>query len=282
MKKIFAPNLREGTYNFREEIYNYAGKVNETIFHIASGITYPDSSYEVYRANANCYTIEYIYDGICIIQNGKKTYRASKGDIFILHPNKVQHYYSHKQKPCKKIWITIDSNLDLISHLITDYGLSNKIIISGINTPLHLKRILNCMKNQSRNISRKLEILIFLQIAEMSDYIKKTEFREYTVAESIKLYMDKNPNAKITIKDLCIHTSYGRTQLTNIFKTAYNMTPMEYFKQLKYQTACTLLNQTSLSISEIAQRLSFNDAQHFAKFFKNRSGVTPSKYRKTY
>lgn len=282
MEKHFGQNLDKNIYNFNEEIYHYVGKTDDPIFHIASGVTYPDDSYEVYRSNANCYSIEYIYDGICIIQNGKKIQRVSKGDMFILHPNQTQHYLSHKQNPCKKIWVTIDSNLDFISHLISDYGLSNTTIISSINTPLRLTQILNCVKNQPRNISRKLEMLIFLQVAEMADHMEKNKFREYTVAESIKMYMDRNPNAKITIKDLCAQTSYGRTQLTNIFKASYGLTPIEYFKQLKFQTACTLLKQTTISISDIAQRLSFNDAQHFAKFFKNIAGVTPSEYRKTY
>ena len=40
-----------------------------------------------------------------------------------------------------------------------------------------------------------------------------------------------------------------------------------------------LLNTTTLSVAQIAERLHFADSTTFARFFRRMKGVTPSDYR---
>ncbi len=44
----------------------------------------------------------------------------------------------------------------------------------------------------------------------------------------------------------------------------------------------TLLNSTTLNISEISDRLNFSNASFFTKFFRKQSGLTPSQYRREF
>lgn len=41
------------------------------------------------------------------------------------------------------------------------------------------------------------------------------------------------------------------------------------------------LNNPSLSVSQVATRLGFEYPQHFVRFFKRRTGITPKEYRKS-
>lgn len=41
------------------------------------------------------------------------------------------------------------------------------------------------------------------------------------------------------------------------------------------------LNNPSLSISQVAARLGFEYPQHFVRFFKRRTGITPKEYRQS-
>jgi AraC family transcriptional regulator, transcriptional activator of pobA len=41
-----------------------------------------------------------------------------------------------------------------------------------------------------------------------------------------------------------------------------------------------LLRETTLTVSEIAYQLSFDDAAHFGRFFKQHTGSTPASFRK--
>ena len=45
--------------------------------------------------------------------------------------------------------------------------------------------------------------------------------------------------------------------------------------------ACELLKNTSYSISEISMMIGYKDPVVFQKFFKNITGMAPSRYRKT-
>lgn len=67
--------------------------------------------------------------------------------------------------------------------------------------------------------------------------------------------------------------------LTSIIKKLTGKTISQFIYDLLYSEASILLNQTNLSIQQIAEELHFSDASAFSKFFKRRSGLTPLKYR---
>ena len=54
---------------------------------------------------------------------------------------------------------------------------------------------------------------------------------------------------------------------------------MDYIDQFLVLEATFLLKTTSLSISQIADRLHFYDIASFSKFFSRMTGVSPRKYR---
>jgi AraC-like DNA-binding protein len=63
------------------------------------------------------------------------------------------------------------------------------------------------------------------------------------------------------------------------FQTAFGISPQEFLIKTRVLAAMRLLNETSLTAAEIAQRCGFVDASAFAKHFKRRTGITPTEYR---
>ena len=59
------------------------------------------------------------------------------------------------------------------------------------------------------------------------------------------------------------------------------MTPFEYIRKLRINHAIELLASTTLSVAEIAQTCGFSDSAHLIKIFKEDTGLTPARYRKT-
>jgi len=58
-------------------------------------------------------------------------------------------------------------------------------------------------------------------------------------------------------------------------------TVVEYINQLLAMEASYLLTTSSLSVSQIADRLHFADIASFSKFFLRMKGMSPKDYRKT-
>ena len=56
-------------------------------------------------------------------------------------------------------------------------------------------------------------------------------------------------------------------------------TVMEYIDQMLLMEASWLLQTTTLSVSQIADRLHFAETASFARFFRRMKGSTPKEYR---
>lgn len=67
------------------------------------------------------------------------------------------------------------------------------------------------------------------------------------------------------------------------FKSELNVTPLEYLTKLRLNRAKYLLVQeTYMSIVDIAAECGFNDSFYFSKLFKKYYGISPLNYRKTH
>tara|TARA_B100000315_G_scaffold164469_1_gene153115 strand:+ start:1536 stop:2543 length:1008 start_codon:yes stop_codon:yes gene_type:complete len=67
--------------------------------------------------------------------------------------------------------------------------------------------------------------------------------------------------------------------LNRRFKLATNTTPLQYLQDLRISHAKDLLKQSNLIISEVADRVGYQDASYFTGLFKKLNAVTPNEYR---
>ena len=58
------------------------------------------------------------------------------------------------------------------------------------------------------------------------------------------------------------------------------MTPYQYYIQLKIHKAESLLEQENITVKEAAHRMGFDDQYYFSRLFKNKTGVSPSEWKK--
>jgi AraC family transcriptional activator of pobA len=68
-------------------------------------------------------------------------------------------------------------------------------------------------------------------------------------------------------------------RLNTAVRRTTGRTPMELIHARLIQEATTLLDSSTLQISEAAEALGFKDAAYFSRFFKRMSGVSPRAYR---
>lgn len=67
----------------------------------------------------------------------------------------------------------------------------------------------------------------------------------------------------------------------DVVKHELGITAKEYIQNKIATKAKTLLAEQSTPINEVASRLGFNYSNHFTRFFRNITGMSPSEYRKT-
>jgi transcriptional regulator GlxA family with amidase domain len=68
-------------------------------------------------------------------------------------------------------------------------------------------------------------------------------------------------------------------RLRQLFRKNTGRSPMQYLKDLRMRRAEGLLENTFLSVKEIALLCGVGDVSHFVRDFKNTHGSTPTEYR---
>lgn len=84
----------------------------------------------------------------------------------------------------------------------------------------------------------------------------------------------------ITLKDIASFGNVSVGQCTKLFKAYLNTTPYDYLLNHRVEKSMDLIQGSPMNITEIATRVGFNNASRFIQCFKEKTGVTPTGFRK--
>lgn len=97
--------------------------------------------------------------------------------------------------------------------------------------------------------------------------------------KKMTLYIQKNYRSKIKLSEICDAGNVGKTKCNNLFDRYYNVSPIEYIKNLRIEQGAKLLTLSDMSITDIAYEVGFTDGSYFSKTFSEKIGCSPMKYR---
>lgn len=98
-------------------------------------------------------------------------------------------------------------------------------------------------------------------------------------------YLNKNLSkyqlAQPTVAWCASHFNLTPNYFGDLVKHESNMSAQNYIQHKIVDKAKSLLSNNALDINEISSQLGFNYSNHFTRFFKNKTGMTPSAFRST-
>lgn len=97
-------------------------------------------------------------------------------------------------------------------------------------------------------------------------------------AAIIKLSADNFKNLESIAKSV----GMCRSRLHEYFSLVYGVTPFEYLREFRVETAKSFLLNDKMSIREISSYLGFANTSHFDGIFKKMVGILPGDYKKKY
>lgn len=103
---------------------------------------------------------------------------------------------------------------------------------------------------------------------------------EPALVEVVQL-MEANIEEPLSLDEIMHLTSSSMRQLQRLFKNHMNMSPTQYYLNLRLYKARELLRQTDMSIAGIAAACGFQSAPHFGKVYREVFHVAPSTERRT-
>ena len=128
-----------------------------------------------------------------------------------------------------------------------------------------LKRFLIlCVRIYKKQKNIGLKDSTSIGIIREYNYLVEKHFKTYTTVTDYARLLFKSPKT-----------------LSNLFKRHIDKTPLQIITERRLLEAKRMLKNTTLSVQEISDELSFNDIQAFSNFFKKHTSLTPSAYKVT-
>ena len=93
-------------------------------------------------------------------------------------------------------------------------------------------------------------------------------------------YIELHYQEDITLELLSKSANVSKSECLRCFKTTLQTTPYKYLIEYRLSKAADLLKNTDMSIENITSETGFHHVSHFGKCFREKTGFSPSEYRK--
>lgn len=243
--------------------------------------------------------------------NGKMTILTS-GDLFVISPRNTHSYFSAYQANIYNCLFDIDEFSGLKDEIIKLPGMdficenyendkNNEfpLVKVDLNDRQDFILLLEKIKWERSNMCGGWElavksyllqlIVIFSRLMQNKNDLKKNPSKadasdmsnEYFgyVYRALE-YIENNYQKNITSSDIADYIGLSAGYLTKQFKNRLYMTPAAYIRKFRIAKAMELLQTTSKSITEVANKIGYSDISLFSRIFKQTTGKSPMSFKK--
>ncbi len=245
----------------------------------------PEDSWKSDWHNFNQNKFYCITKGSCTIEIEDTVYEAEAGEWFFI-PVHIKHRFKKNDDDLfEKYWMHFDiypTDTNLFSLLNLPYFVKlekGDIALSVFDTYARTKgkSITDILKIKSCVLSL-IERYIELSKKSQVSIKSRTDNRLDEVLRHINDNLDK-PISNGELADIShLHPNH----FIRFFREKTGQTPAHYIKCRKMDTAKRLLENSDLNISEIMEKVGFEDISYFSKQFKIFYAMSPREYRKYY
>ncbi|MCI7758793.1 MAG: AraC family transcriptional regulator, partial [[Eubacterium] saphenum] len=93
-------------------------------------------------------------------------------------------------------------------------------------------------------------------------------------------YFRENYRSEINVEDYALSRGMSASNFYRVFKQISGSTPLQFILKLRLSNAQNLLENSNLTIAEIASAVGYENPLYFSRLFNKHIGVSPSEYRK--
>jgi AraC-like DNA-binding protein len=282
------PDITNELYQHKSHFWNQA--TDNLLFDTCGinvafvGISYNVTPYESLHGDANNYGLSYVSNGSARIVIDDETFVVSRGDVVLFPKNKHNAIYPDINSNWEWCWIVMGG--EAIDRIIEQYGWVNHPCPVITNTLIPFLSITKLMM-QSFHLKPNGSLIVGGLLLQLLGHIAQSNVNSETIipqsdhdqqVTDILSYMGRHLTAQLTLEGLAEQFFLSPSQLGKLFRRVTGVSPIQYFKYLRIETAKGLL-RSSMSINSIAAQVGFDEIVTFDRAFKRITGMTPRQYR---
>lgn len=229
----------------------------------------------------------YCTEGRGTVSIENKKHALEKDEYIIIPPGKAHYYFSDTKVPWSIFWIHFTGPK---AYQFKAY--TNACIPIDRNEYSRINSRLELFEEIFRNLERgfAMEILEYVNLSLQYLLASFTHIEQFRLINKVKdndpvsrsiNYMLENITHGIELSKLAALVHLSASHFSRLFVKKTGQSPMNYYKQIRIQKACNLLDISNLSIADVAREIGFKNPFYFSRAFKSVMGVSPSKFRKS-
>ena len=163
----------------------------------------------------------------------------------------------------------------------------NPLVTISDTAKVHVTNILSRLELEYSNPTKiDLDIIsvnllaLFVEVRQFAKKEKITENASFRIAQRYKNKLSRYIYEKHTVAEYAGMLSVSPNHLNKCVKAATGKSAQELLSEMVLLESKVLLKQTNLTVSEIAWKTGKEDSSDFIRFFKSKTGYTPTEYRK--
>ena len=146
------------------------------------------------------------------------------------------------------------------------------------------QEVFDLVKQEKSGYQQNASGILVNLLGKIVYFSKNNAFDGEMVAlvEKSKSLLNTQASGEVDWNELSNTLGISYSKFRKIFKSYVGMPPGQYLLQLKVSKARELLLQTNMPLNKIADSLGFRDQYYFNSLFRQKTGLSPGLYRKTY
>lgn len=235
-----------------------------------------NKDYHIKRNYLELYLIFYIKEGTLEVSNKQMNVTAPQGSVVLIDCYSPHEYYCKDYVEFYWIHFTGCSSKEYCRNLLEHNG----ILYSGTQIEALEHSFTNIVYSNFESIANEhiISSTIHHLLANLAVPKSNIYSSEQPISPAIK-YIHQNFQDHITVELLAGLCHMSVYHFIRTFKRYLNATPHEYLLLFRLKQAKHMLQNSTLSVEEIAIECGFNSASHFARAFKAMNQITPTRFR---
>ena len=230
---------------------------------------------------------------IIYISRGRGTFEATgcgktaieAGDVFLLFPGIWHRYAPDPETGWDEHWLECGgTNLKRL-YREADLDAAHPVVRVGVSDAFlqFFYEMAAEMESERVGYQSILAAIATRIIAETGVRPKRQVFQNTDIEKTIdraKALLIKHSDAQLSMEKVAGELNVGYTWFRRMFREYTGMSPGHYHLQLRLNRAQGLLQNTNLTVSQVAAATGFTTDRYFVRLFREKTGRTPGEYRR--
>ena len=231
------------------------------------------------------YQLLYIRDGRGVIQFKRgKSIHIGAGAVIILHPGEWHRYRPDPKTGWSEAYIGIGG--EYLSHIVARpfFPQTPAIIQTAPNG--RFDRDLMALVGKIQATSAEHPYTLALETAALiaslceNQTVRRGRSSHNVTIRRANLHIAHHLGEVVDFEALARRLGMSYTLFRRCFREYNCMAPLEYQIALRLRRAMHLLESSNVPVAQIAHETGFQSMSYFSKFFHDRTGQTPSQFRR--